>query len=112
MVLKLFYGRMFFGIAGRCDCIGYYDGVLSIIDYKTSRKAKNKNDIENYWIQTTFYALALEEQFGLKVEQLVILMAIEDGVNAVFIEPVRDVYVEKLINRIDKFYKLQDSANG
>jgi genome maintenance exonuclease 1 len=100
------------GIAGRCDCIGYYDGVLSIIDYKTSRKSKNKQDIENYWLQTTFYALAFEEQHDVKIDQLVILMAIEDGVNAVFKEPVRSMYVEKLINRINAFYKLQESFHG
>lgn len=87
---------------------GYYDGVLSIIDYKTSRKAKNKDDIENYWIQTTFYALAYEEMYERQIEQLVILMAIEDGVNAVFIEKINDYYIEKLINRIDRFYSQQD----
>jgi genome maintenance exonuclease 1 len=96
------------GVAGRCDCIGLYNGKLSIIDYKTSRKGKSKADIINYWIQTTFYALAFEEQFGQKIEQLVILMAIEDGVSAVFVEPIRPEYVTNLINRIEQFYLEQD----
>ena len=29
-----------FGIAGRTDCIAEFDGVLSVIDYKTSNKIK------------------------------------------------------------------------
>ena len=96
------------GIAGRCDCIGMYDGKLSIIDYKTSRKHKSKKDILNYWLQTTFYALAFEEQYGYEIEQLVILMAIEDGINAVFTEPVKQDFIETLINRINQFYTEQE----
>ena len=30
-------------VAGRVDCIGEYDGVLSIIDFKTSTKEKKED---------------------------------------------------------------------
>ena len=30
------------GLAGRCDCVAEFDGVPSIIDFKTSRKPKRK----------------------------------------------------------------------
>ena len=96
------------GIAGRCDCVGLYDGKLAIIDYKTSRKGKNKEDIENYWLQTTFYAIAFEEMYGMSPENLVILMAIEAGVSAVFVEPVRDEYKVALVNRVCTFYQQEN----
>ena len=37
------------GLAGRCDCIAEFDGVPSIIDFKTSRKPKKKEWITNYF---------------------------------------------------------------
>ena len=30
------------GVAGRVDCVGEFDGVPSIIDFKTSKKIKKK----------------------------------------------------------------------
>ena len=36
------------GVAGRVDCVGIFDGQISIIDYKTSMKPKRKD-----WVRTT-----------------------------------------------------------
>jgi genome maintenance exonuclease 1 len=40
-------------VAGRVDLIAEWDGKLSIIDYKTSGKFKDANDIDNYFINET-----------------------------------------------------------
>ena len=40
-------------VAGRVDCIGEYDGVLSIIDFKTSNNYKDRQMIEDYFKQIT-----------------------------------------------------------
>ena len=45
------------GLAGRVDCVGEFDGVLSIIDFKTSKKIKKKEWITNYFIQEAAYAI-------------------------------------------------------
>ena len=89
-------------LAGRTDCIADFDGVLSIIDYKASTKEKRKQDIENYFMQATAYAMMLQERTGIKVEQFVILIACEDGTSQVFIDkPIN--YVKKLSDIIHKY---------
>jgi genome maintenance exonuclease 1 len=65
--------------AGTCDCIAEYDGVLSIIDFKTSRKKKQKAWIQDYFLQATAYALMYKEMSGIEIKQGVILITGEDG---------------------------------
>ena len=60
-------------VAGRVDCIAEYDGVLSVIDFKTSNSLKKEKYNENYYIQGSGYALMFEEMYGKPVEQVVIL---------------------------------------
>jgi len=66
------------GLAGRVDCIGEFDGVLSVIDFKTSKKIKTVEKVEDYWWQTTAYALFYEEIVGIPINDLVIIMAVEN----------------------------------
>jgi genome maintenance exonuclease 1 len=89
-------------LAGRTDCIAEYDGELSIIDFKASTKEKRKEDIENYFMQATAYAMMLQERTGIKVTQFVILISCEDGTSQVFIDkPIN--YVKKLSDIIQKY---------
>ena len=91
------------GMAGRTDCIGEFDGVLSSIDFKTSKKVKSHEDIEDYFWQTTAYALMYEELVGQPIDQLVIIMAVEDSEPLVFVEKTEE-YINILLDYI-KFYK-------
>lgn len=59
-------------VAGRMDVLATVDGKLTVVDFKTSRRPKSRNHIGNYFIQSTFYALAVYERTGRKVEQIVI----------------------------------------
>lgn len=59
-------------VAGRMDVLATVDNKLSVVDFKTSRKPKSREHIGNYFIQSTFYALAVYERTGHKVEQIVI----------------------------------------
>lgn len=93
------------GMAGRVDCIGEYDGVLSSIDFKTSKKVKSHEDIEDYFWQTTAYALMYEELVGEPIHQLVIIMAVEDREPLIFIQKTED-HIEGLVKAIN-FYKNQ-----
>ena len=47
------------GIAGTVDCIAEYDGELSIIDFKTSKKPKPRDWIEHYFVQAMAYGCML-----------------------------------------------------
>ena len=77
------------GFAGTVDCIGEYDGVLSIIDFKTSTRLKQKRYIESYFMQTAAYSIAHEEMTGRRIEQLVIIIGVADLMETqVFIEKI------------------------
>ncbi len=91
-------------VAGRCDLIAEYDGVDSIVDYKTSTNPKDSSKIEDYWLQATFYALAHNEMFGTEISQLVILMAVEKGLPVAYKKQISVELVDKLCERIEKFY--------
>jgi len=87
-------------VAGTTDCVAEYNGVLSVIDFKTSRKAKKEEWIEDYFIQAFFYAHAFFEMTGAIPEQVVILIAIRDSFDVqVFKKPIgdMDIYIEKLV---------------
>lgn len=77
-------------VAGTADCIGEFDGVLSIVDFKTSRKWKHKDWITNYFQQCCFYALAFRERTGISVNQIVVLISVDDEEPQVFKESVFD----------------------
>ena len=93
------------GMAGRVDCIGEFDGVLSVIDFKTSKKIKKKEDIDNYFAQCVAYACMYEELIGKGIDQIVIIMAVEDSEPLLFIEKTED-HLNTLLEYI-KFYKEQ-----
>jgi len=82
--------------AGQVDCIAEYDGVLSIIDFKTSRRVKKEEDITSYFIQMFFYAAAFYERTGVPIKQGVIIMGVDGNEPLVFKVPVYD-YMEHFL---------------
>ena len=90
------------GIAGRVDCIAEYNGKLSIIDFKSSSKLKYENQIQNYFVQETGYAMMYEEMTGRKVEQIVTLISCHSGETQVFVKNPAD-YVDTLKQYIQEY---------
>ena len=74
------------GIAGTVDCIAEFQGKLSVIDFKTSSKVKDRDDIHAYFMQTAAYAVAFEERTGIPIGRLVIIMGIDNDDSRIFIE--------------------------
>ena len=62
--------------AGTADCVGEYEGTPTLIDFKTAKKIKKREWIEDYFLQGCAYANAHNVMFGTKIEQIVILMAV------------------------------------
>lgn len=91
------------GMAGRVDCIAEYEGVLSVIDFKTSSRVKTRDDIFDYFWQETAYALMYKELIGNSVKQLVTIMAVEGSEPLVFKERTID-HIPGLVDAIN-FYK-------
>jgi len=90
------------GVAGRVDCIGEYNGVLSVIDFKTSSKVKTSDMIEDYFKQEAFYALAYQELIGQQIDQLVTIMAVDHEKPLVFIEPT-DKWIGPLVKSVTEY---------
>jgi genome maintenance exonuclease 1 len=91
------------GLAGRVDLIAEWDGVLSVIDFKTSKRLKDREDIFDYFAQCTAYSGMYEERVGVPIEQLVIVMAVEHEEPLIFIEKTED-HINTLIEHIS-FYR-------
>ena len=89
-------------VAGRLDCIAEYNGVKSIIDFKTSRKERNDDWNESYYIQASAYAEMFEERTGIAINQIVILVVTEDGVVQEFVKD-KGEYLPMLVEAIDDF---------
>lgn len=79
--------------AGTTDLIAEYDGVLSIIDFKTSLKVKKEEWITGYFLQSTAYAMMVEEMYGISVPQIVVIIAVDHEDAQVFVKQ-KDQYVD------------------
>lgn len=83
-------------LAGTVDCIGEYEGELSVIDFKTSARLKDENKIENYFIQATAYSIMFEELFNIKIPNIVILIGVDSEQPQIFKRKRKD-FIEKLV---------------
>ena len=97
-------------IAGQVDCIAEYNGKLSVIDFKTANKERQEGWIDNYFLQTTAYAVMYEEIFGTPIEQIVVLIAGEDGSVACYKKDKKE-FMEPLGDAIQNFYKYYENIN-
>ena len=97
-------------IAGQVDCIAEYNGKLSVIDFKTANKERQESWIDNYFLQTTAYAQMYEELYGKNIDQIVILLASEDGSVQNFVKEKKD-YMTPLMKSVDEFYKYYQELN-
>lgn len=91
------------GLAGRVDCIAEYEGVLSVIDFKTSKRPKTVEQVEDYWWQTTAYALMYEEMLGQPIHDLVVIMAVEND-NPIIMKQKTEHHISGLVKAI-QYYK-------
>lgn len=79
---KLYSDSM--ALAGTVDCVAEYEGKLSIIDFKNSRKPKTKSRVKNYMLQVTAYGEMWKQCMNTEIEQGVILISNWDGTTSIF----------------------------
>ena len=96
-------------VAGAVDMIAEYDGVVSVIDYKTSNSDKKEEWIENYFIQGSAYAKMFTERTGIPCSQLVIFIMPDSGIPQIFIKSVDD-YTSLLKTAIEDFNCYQENT--
>ena len=69
--VPLYYPGLY---AGTTDCVGVYEGKPAIIDFKTTRKPKKREWIDDYFLQGSAYAEAHNEIYGTDIKTIVIMM--------------------------------------
>jgi len=85
------------GCAGRTDLVAEYNGITSIIDFKTSKKIKKIEWIESYFLQSTIYSMMFERIYSISVPQIVIIITVDDEPKAQLFVEDRSKYVNRAI---------------
>ena len=73
-------------LAGRCDCIAEWKGELAIVDWKTASRTKDKDHIQNYFMQASAYAVMFEELTGKAIDTIVVAIAVQSESPQLFVE--------------------------
>lgn len=92
--------------AGTSDAIGMYEGEEAIIDFKTAKKIKKREWIEDYFMQGCAYALAHNEMMGTNIRKVVILMVDRDSKFKEYTikDDEFDAYCDKWSDRLADYY--------
>ena len=93
-------------LAGRCDLVGEWDGRKAIIDFKTSRKLKKEEWIEDYFMQGACYSVMFEERTGIAVNDIVILIGVDGEVEPQLFVKKRDDYIDLAIHKVREYEKI------
>jgi genome maintenance exonuclease 1 len=101
-----------YGIAGRMDmAVELQDGRHAILDFKTGKKRKSGNRLDNYAIQGTFYADALTEHWGRgPIDTVVIAQLLPDRI--LWQETEVAQWRESLRTRVDMFAQQVNTVLG
>lgn len=90
-------------LAGTSDCIAEYEGVLSIIDYKTKRSPQKLDWVADYFLQAAAYALMYEELTDIKIEQAVILVSSELDTMQAFVADIAESRKKEFLSRLELY---------
>ena len=95
--------------AGATDLICNYDGLDTIIDFKQSNRPKQREWIEDYFLQIAAYAMAHDYVYGSKIRQGIVMICTPDCYYQEFRFQDADLRKEKhkFLKRLDEYYEIQ-----
>lgn len=95
--------------AGTIDLVGCHDNEPAIMDYKTSKKIKKEEWIENYYLQGCAYALAHNQLFDTNIRKVVLFMVSRDNEFKEFVLEGEkfDQFCDEWCRRVEQYYKLE-----
>ena len=96
-------------IAGQVDLIAEFDGVLSVIDFKTSKSPKKPYIAQDYFPQLCAYGYMFYEHYKIEVEKLIAIVACEDGECQIVETSVKEPHFIKLLGAI-KEYEMSNAS--
>jgi hypothetical protein len=96
--------------AGTCDGVGIHRGAESILDFKTAKKLRTKDMINDYFLQVVAYAVCFNELYNTNISTGVIFMVDRDFNFKEFIVEGDEFEAKKSewFDRLDMFIKLKD----
>ena len=98
-------------LAGTVDLICEFDGELSVVDFKTSEKAKPEEWLEDYFVQLSAYWAMFSERTGVIPKKLVVFLVAENG--ELQIVERRNImhYLKTLRNYVAQFIEYRDGRS-
>jgi hypothetical protein len=91
--------------AGRTDLLGIWKNKLAFIDFKTANKVKGEDDIRDYFLQATVYALCWYEMTGILVEDIVIIIGNQNSFKPQVFERKIHPYIKIVQNIFTLFHE-------
>jgi len=95
--------------AGSTDLVCLHNDLETIVDFKQANKPKNKDWIEDYYLQIAAYAMAHDEVYGSQIRQGVIMICTPDLYYQEF--KFQDVelrkWKHKWLKRLDMYHELK-----
>src|SRR5574344_107252 len=96
-------------IMGYLDCLGYYNGELSLIDFKNSRRKKLPDHYHNYLLQCTMYCIILKVLLNIEVKQIVLLIGVRDSASPQIVVERTKNYVKEAYSRIVQYNAINNN---
>lgn len=99
--------------AGRTDMFCRFMGTNTIVDFKSSTLDKREDWIEDYFLQSTAYAMMIEETYKneklIYIPQIAIIIAVEEGERKcqLFVKKTKD-YRDKVKARFQKYREINN----
>lgn len=73
--VTLYYPDLY---AGSTDLVGMYNGQETLIDFKQSNRAKQREWIDDYFLQVSAYAMAHDYLYNTRISQAIIMICTPD----------------------------------
>ena len=101
--VTLYYPGLY---AGQTDVVGIYGGREAIIDFKQTNKPKQREWIDEYFVQLPAYAMAHNQVYDTKIQSGIILMCSKDGFFQKFEVSDKEFqgYMYTFLKKIDQYY--------
>lgn len=91
------------GFAGRVDCVAWVDGVLSVIDWKTTNSPRLDHWVTDKHLQVAAYRAAVEDRYNVEIGRGFVVFAIEDEEAQVFETRDLDWAWKAFVERLEIF---------
>lgn len=91
------------GYAGTVDCLAERGGLYTLDDWKSASKPKESRYIDEYRLQVSSYAIAVEERFDINIDHCRVVIAVP-GQEAQEFRVNHKVYIDRFTARLNDYY--------